>query len=382
MAKKKPEHSQVGASSMDRWSKCPGSVSLCIQTVPSTSAYAEEGTKAHELAAWFLQKDTMPPNVKEFDEETLEAVMCYVNYVKQVWKEIPRHDKSRIMIEHKFECPDIHPDFRGTADCVIYDGQNKKLYVMDYKNGKGIPVSPENNLQMKYYAIGAIESLNLPVEEVELAIIQPSYSLDNAIKTWCCDTVDLMDFSVDIVDAIRATEEPNAATVTGDHCFFCTAKPICPSLRSEAEVAMKSEFALTSLGNLTPETVGELLTKAEVIETWLKGVREFAYSEATLGRIPSGFKLVPKRPVRRWADPAKALTRFEQEINRNLVRELFTEPELKSPAQVEKVLGKTQKELVDSLTVSVSSGSTLVPESDNRQAINKQQIAEQMFGIN
>jgi hypothetical protein len=382
MKKKKPEHSHVGASSMERWSACPGSVALCAKIPSQSSAFAEEGTKAHELAAYLLTHELPPDNMAEFDEETLDAVYVYVNYVLDLWKGLERNDKSKIMVEHKFEVPELHPDFRGTADCAIYDGHNKKLWVIDYKHGMGIPVDPEGNLQLQYYGIGALMSLKLAVEEVELVIVQPRYSLEDAIKTWEVDTVDLLGFSADVVDAIKRTEEENAPTVTGDHCRFCSGKPICPTLRREADTAMKSEFALANLSTLTPDVVGELMQKLETIDAWVKGVREFAYQESKAGRIPTGFKLVPKRGIRRWADSAKAMTRFEQEINRNLVRELLTEPELKSPAQVEKVLGKSQKALVDSLTVSISSGDTLVPDSDKRQSVTTQQKAELLFGKN
>ena len=52
---KSTAHSKIGASSKDRWSQCPGSVRLS-EGIPSiSSAYAEEGTLAHSLAAdWWV----------------------------------------------------------------------------------------------------------------------------------------------------------------------------------------------------------------------------------------------------------------------------------------------------------------------------------------
>ena len=47
-------HSKIGASSMYRWSKCPGSVRLCEGIKSVSSVYADEGTRAHELAASLL----------------------------------------------------------------------------------------------------------------------------------------------------------------------------------------------------------------------------------------------------------------------------------------------------------------------------------------
>lgn len=54
----------------------------------------------------------------------------------------------------------------------------------------------------------------------------------------------------------------------------------------------------------------------------------------------------------------------------------MTEPELKSPAQVEKLLPKEHKKILESLTVSVSSGLTLVPVSDKRQAAKPDALTE------
>src|SRR5262245_24177460 len=50
------EHALCSASSSSRWLNCPGSVGLGL-TVPEPpkSEYAEEGTKAHELAERMLR---------------------------------------------------------------------------------------------------------------------------------------------------------------------------------------------------------------------------------------------------------------------------------------------------------------------------------------
>ena len=56
--------------------------------------------------------------------------------------------------------------------------------------------------------------------------------------------------------------------------------------------------------------------------------------------------------------------------------ELFKPEELLSPAQAEKVLKKRKMALPDNLVVSVSSGTTMAPESDPRPAVV--QIGQQL----
>ena len=383
-ALKKPlsAHSDTSASSMDRWGPdgCPGSVKLCKTMPNQTSAYAEEGTRAHALAEQRLKLGQWPKNLPDYPQEMVDAVSVYVDYIDKKMKKLSGHPKSRRLLEHKFHVPKLHEGFRGTSDALIYDGELEHLDVIDYKHGAGVPVSPEENLQLMYYGIGAMMTLGSPVKSVTLTIIQPRYSTEEAIKSWDIDPETLREFSVVVLDAIKATEDPKAPLVTGDHCRWCSAKPICPTLRKEAEIAMKEEFALAALPKLDQDTLGELLSKLETVEDWAKGVREFAYQQAKLGQAPTGYKLVPKIARRQWVDPIMAAKKFETAINSSIVRDLMTDPELKSPAQVEKILGKSQKELIDSLTVSISSGDTLVPETDKRQAVDKKQLARQMFG--
>jgi hypothetical protein len=77
-----------------------------------------------------------------------------------------------------------------------------------------------------------------------------------------------------------------------------------------------------------------------------------------------GWKLVPKRATRQWADPVTAEATF------NEMGLGFTEfMELKSPAQIEKALKKRHIAMPEGFTVSMSTGNTIAPESDPRPAV-------------
>ena len=109
--------------------------------------------------------------------------------------------------------------------------------------------------------------------------------------------------------------------------------------------------------------MGEVLKKIPLLENWIRDLRDAVRRSIENGTPVPGFKLVPKRSVRKWIsrdDVVAWAMRHGHEY------ELYTEPQLKSPAQVEKFVGKKNvpKELIES----VSNGTTLALESDVRGA--------------
>ena len=67
----------------------------------------------------------------------------------------------------------VAPGGFGTADCILaFPGE---LHVIDFKYGKGVPVSAVGNPQMRLYAYGAYRELNfmLDIKNVHMHIFQP-----------------------------------------------------------------------------------------------------------------------------------------------------------------------------------------------------------------
>lgn len=360
-------HSKIGASSMYRWSKCPGSVGLSEGLPNVQSKYAEEGTRAHEIAAQVLISDAWP---KDVDSETKEAVQLYVDTVLSDLLVSP----GDMQVEVKFDLSELYPNLFGTADCQIYHPTEKLLRVYDYKHGQGISVEVEANPQLMYYGLGAMLRMRAPCKEVELIIVQPRCPHPKGqVRRWRFKAVEIMDFIADLVDFAKETENPNAALVPGDHCQFCPARGICPALQEKALTAAKNEFS--NVGPYDPKKLSDVLKLLPVIETWVKGVREFAYGEAEHGRCPPGFKLVQKRATRKWKDEDRAAIALMESFGVKS-EQIFDEAPLKSPAQVEKLLPKDKKPELARLVVAESSGLTLVEESDPREAVIKDAKSE------
>jgi hypothetical protein len=356
-------HSSTGASSMYRWEACPGSVRLC-KTVPNkSSAYAEEGTKAHEIVAHYLTTATWPKNI---ETEMFEACKVYTDFVEEEWLKASTVKESWILVEHKFDLSKLHRGLFGTADCVIFNANTKTLLVIDYKHGAGMAVEVDGNSQLDYYALGALISRNAKAKIVEKIIVQPRcFHEKGPVRRQAISAIDLLDFADRLIEAAIATEDPNAPLVPGKHCHFCNASGVCPTIHSKALAEAQEEFRPTLSYN--PEKLSHALTQLDVVEAWVKGVREFAYNEAIHGRTPPGWKLVDKRATRKWIEDENIHLKLKQQFN--FTDDQIFSRDLKSPTQIEKLLGKdkTKKEKLANFYSANSSGTTLVPENDTRQ---------------
>lgn len=354
-------HSHIGASSMHRWANCPGSVRLSRDLPSVTSKYAAEGTRAHEIAASYLDSKKFT-DIDDASQEMLDAVCVYIDAVNEDLSRAEFLDKgSFFLVEHKFDLSSIHPGLYGTSDCVIYLPKTKTLIVYDYKHGAGVAVEAESNEQLMYYGLGALLSTGALCDTVVLKIVQPRCDHPNGfIREWALNTIDLLDFAADLKEAALRTEDPNAPLKSGAWCRFCPAAALCPELHKKALTVAKNEFKATL--SYDPVKLSETLDALPALEAFVSQVREFAYAEAMHGRLPPGYKLVAKRATRKWRmhedDTASALECMLPD------QECYWVKKLKTPAQVEKLLGKTGKADLADLVVFESAGLKLARLSE------------------
>lgn len=354
-------HSKIGASSMDRWSACPGSVRLS-EGIPSiSSSYAEEGTLAHSLAADWLANGVKPTFL---DNDMHDAVDVYVDYIA------PKQATHTVYLEHHFDLSSVHPGCFGTADAVAWDPKTQHLEVIDYKHGAGVYVPAADNPQLRYYGLGALLDLKLPAKTITLTIVQPRYeAYEGPIRSETLDVLDMLDFLADLKQYAAATEAPDAPLIPGEHCRWCPAARICPELGKQANEVAKMEFGNSPTYDAAK--LKEALDKREIVKAWLKTIDEFAYDVLEKGGEIPGYKLVAKRATRKWRDPVEAQAALE-----GFGDEIYEPTTLKTPAQMEKIV--KDKKLIGTLVVAESSGHTLVDSSDKRPAVKlsaKQEFA-------
>lgn len=383
-------HSPVGASSAYRWMTCPGSVELIskhTKSISKESKYAAEGTLAHEYADYCLRNNFDPVVMKDrpmqgmeslgpISQEMAEHVKTYVDFVKSQHVE-----GADLFIEEKFSL-ELDKRLYGTNDACIYDPFNE-LVVIDLKYGAGIPVEAVDNKQLLYYALGAAKDMD--ISQVRMVIVQPRCDHpDGPIRQWVVDTEYLDTFEKELKKALSKVDECKDLsakeiyekyTKAGSHCRFCNHAAKCKTYRNKALETAKTAFdkveqiSVPEPKDMTLEEISKTLNAASLINDWVKQVQEFAHALAEKGEKIPGVKLVEKRANRKWKDETKII----EEFSPLLEDEIYSPRKLKSPAQLEKLIGK---EAVKEHTFTPKSGTTLVPESDKRKEINRFSIEE------
>jgi hypothetical protein len=341
---------------------CPGSVALVAKMPPKPSSkYADEGTLLHGVMSDLLASEARPEHFlgREYNgvKLTQDLIDEKVAPALKALEEIDPEGLMELEVESRVSFETAIPDAFGSADVIGRLG--RRAIILDWKFGDGVPVEAEGNKQLLFYAAAArltpeTQWAFKDTDELELIIVQPP-----SIKRWRT-TFDVLDkFMADLTRAVKLAQQPDAPLAVGDHCRWCAAKPICPQMTGAVDRALK-----TQLANLDATSIGGLLSQADLIEAWIKDLRELASTMLANDTPVPGYKLVMKRATRQWADEAQARAWL---VSQGV--EPDKEPEVISPAQAEKVLKKSKVALPDDLVVAVSSGSTLASESDPRPAV-------------
>lgn len=376
-------HSPIGASSMYIWSVCPAAIRLSKGIKSPTSSYALEGTKAHDSLAGLLEGKI---RLSDVEPDHKEAVLLAFDALRTLIAQAGAG--AKYWVEHRFDLSSVHEGCFGTADFVLYSPKTRTLTVCDYKHGQGILVEVENNLQLQYYGLGALKTLEDvgDIETVRLMIIQPRcpHPSGQFIRSWDIDALSLYEFSADLADFAKKTEDPNAEIVPGDHCRFCNAAPVCPELHKKAVTLAKEAFTEVREDRVirlpkTMKEVSQAMKWVPTLEAWAKSVRNYAYAEAVHGGKVEGFKLVEKRPIRRWKDEKETISYLAEKGLSD--EEIYAPQVVKSPAQLEKTLHltKTEQQQIAHLIEKKSSGVALVHDSDRRTQVTLGKLAAKEF---
>lgn len=321
-------HSSFGASACHRWLRCPASIKASEGLPNVSSPAAEEGTMLHEVAANTL---TDLPIYVELTDEQQQIVDIYVNTVRE-----EAAGDAQLFVEVKFHIP-VHDGFWGTADAVVV--RDKKLTVLDLKCGRGVAVEADYNgrvnPQLGFYALGAMAALKrYDFEEIEVVIVQPRFG---GVKRRTTNVLELKDLQNELLAAAAEAESDNPPYQAGSHCKFCLARHTCKELEQEAKRIARMEFADAppEIETLTQRDLAEILNDADVIETWIKAVKDHAFSVLHEGNVIEGWGLSKKKKQRQWADVRLVKQRLASEGLDNFIIE-----KLASPAQVEKLAKK------------------------------------------
>lgn len=179
------KHALLSASSAKMWLACPPSARINAEFADESSSYAEEGSLAHAICELKLKQQYIKPQSRATFRKKLKALQErelyqkemegytdeYVDYIAKLVHEFDA--EPYIQTEKRVDYSHIAPEGFGTADCILIGGG--QLHIVDFKYGKGVPVSAEANPQLKLYALGALQACQMlyPIETIVLHIVQP-----------------------------------------------------------------------------------------------------------------------------------------------------------------------------------------------------------------
>ncbi len=383
------EHTRKSPSGFHRLMTCPGSFLLEQQFEPSTSEYAEEGTLAHEVCETKLNAYITPTPKRtvtaalnklkkreHWSNEMLGHADTYVDFIKTT--ALSMSETPHIVVEKRVDIGWWVEGCQGIADCIMIGGE--ELHICDYKYGKGVPVSAENNPQLQLYALGAYDAYSMlyPIKRVCMSIIQPR--LSDEASTWCISIDELLAFGETAKAAAELADREDAPFhPSDDACRFCRARQTC---RARADHNVKMAFQEPAVVGvpgalLSLDEIGKYLSWGTDVAKWVEDLKAYALTQSLAGHTVAGWKAVEGRGSREFSDADKA---FEQLISCAVPEPMLYERRPLTLAQIEKVVGKKEfEEMVGDLVVKKPGKPALVPDSDKREAITNITNAQEAF---
>jgi|TARA_R110002126_G_scaffold939_2_gene5640 hypothetical protein len=126
--------------------------------------------------------------------------------------------------------------------------------------------------------------------------------------------------------------------------------------------------------NMGDNALAEVLRWSPFIKTYLNAIESKALKMLEAGEPVDGYKLVAKRPVRKWTDTSNMVVALG-ELGLDEF-DIYKEPVLLSPAQIEKLLTKDQRSEMAELVTSESSGHKMVPDSDPAEEVSAGTVSD------
>ena len=358
-----PSHSRLSPSKAGRWVHCPGAVIMGEQfpEPKGRNEAADEGTASHWVASETLEDRGTPqpgpvaPNNVTISMEMIEGAMVYVEAVRQAAA------GAQLNVEARIQAAYIHPDCWGTTDLWFLKG--RELHVWDYKYGFSI-VDPFECWQLICYAAGIIQHIGLNGHDdqntdVVFHIVQPRpFHVLGSHRTWRVKACDLRGHFNRLADAANKALDPDPATLSGDHCKYCSARHACQAAQRAALFAIDySGQAVAEL--LSPEALAiELRTMqraAEAIKFRLTGLQAQAEGCIKAGGIVPGWALQQGQGRLAWTKPVEEVFAFGDLMGVNL----RAAPAAVTPAEAKKL--KLPVDLIAAYAAAGDSGVKLVP---------------------
>ena len=400
------KHALLSASSASRWLVCTAAPRFEERLPERTSEYAEEGRLAHAIGELKVTKKCTPMSTRTYNTRlnklkkdplyTPEMDKTTDLYLEHITEQVMAYDTApTVAVEVQVDFSDYVPEGFGTCDCCIIGGD--LLSIVDYKHGKGVPVSAVGNPQMRLYALGALHRyapvFGDTIKRVRMTIDQPrldSYTTDEI-------TVDeLRAWGESIKPIAQKAFSGLGEFVPGDHCRFCRGKAQC---RARANIntaledfkdcvplgrspAMQADYDTTGfkpVNALTDAEIGNLLERGAHLVQWYKDLETYATEALLAGKVIPGWKLVAGRSNRAFTDQDAAI---QAVIAAGYDEALVYDRKPKTLPELEKLMGKAEfAEKIGGYVTKPLGKPTLAPASDKREAYAPAAAAADFAGV-
>jgi len=353
------------ASASARWIACPASARLSsLMPYVEGGDAAKMGTAIHALAEHCFKRDLDP---MKFEGKVYEGILMTeencefaLQHLKAIWAIEDELGQGCVSVEKFLPYAELKSyKCGGTADVIGISKEKRKLIIADLKTGRGY-VDAESD-QLKLYSLAAMEDGNLyqDIDKVELWIIQPHHGENRVFEMTTQELVDWEHYV--LIPAIENALNPAFQPVPSDSaCQYCPAKTICPAQANIVETVATAPM----VEMLTEEQISVLLTKFDMVEDYIKAVRDHALKRMESGAVIDGWQLAPKRALRSWTKESEVVPAL---LGLGLKIEQVVKQEVITPAVAEKLLPKDRKGLIDTLTSRISSGLTLARDKSISQ---------------
>ena len=386
-------HSKFSPSQLPRIIRCPGSVQLTKDCPRESSSYAQEGTRLHGAVEFSLTNGeyvVSPALIKQFEldeKELQEAVQDALDWVFTLRMKYEGYDyqegiESRVTLggynTDELVCPQLE-DVWGTLDYSLFVPKEKLLVCADWKFGRNIEVFADTE-QLRAYSLARIKNVkNLlhKVDTVQCTIIQPRLYSGETEKMEEYSSLNLYEWMKnELVPALREAVSRNPQFHPGEKaCMWCEARKsnICQArhdLNAETAAQVFKAFARMP-AKISKEELSKLMMNFKDLDKYMKDMMDFASAQIQKGLGFPGWKMVNGRSIRKWKEDEDKTVMGLEAIGIETM-ECYKDPEFKSPAQVEKVVGRKVHATPEfkKLIIKPKGKATLVPDKDKRPAID------------
>jgi len=358
------KHLKYGGSNAARTLACPGWIKASKDLPKQEPGIAARMGSMHHMVQERCQREEVEPvdclgmvykedgHEHEFTEDDL------------LLSEIAWHKTIELMNELDIDEIEIEPFVQfipdiagGSIDLLGLSEDRKTALILDYKFGRR-KVEVDESAQHSLYAISAVRDkltadLFTDVKHIVFAIIQPQ--LKGVTFTSKIPFKALKKFQENFTKAMDSDE-----MTAGPQCNWCPAAPYCKVRRADIIGAKK-------LGTRIKKELQEGADILGEVENWVNSMKQELFTQLTRGVSIKGWKIVEKKPTRKWIDEKEA---EQMLIEARIRKSIFTRTKLLTAVQTITAFKKNDIDFdLDKLIEVKSAGTTLAPEHDDRDAV-------------